>query len=141
MNPMQLSAYVYEPVTFPAAHNEFGWQSEQYYQQQINPYSLFSGGWQSEQYYQQQINPYSLFSNDPWRTLSENSLLRILNGGEGMTSGNGSGTDTSGNDYLYHANDVPVGDGTLPLLLAIFGWFVVVNLRKFKFLNLEILNI
>ena len=110
LNPIKISAYVYEPMSSPSANTEFVWQSENFYQQEMNSYSYFS--------------------NSPFLTLSENSLLRLFGGDEGMTSGDGGGNDTSNNDWLYYANDVPVGDGTLPLLLAIFGWFIIVIMRQ-----------
>ena len=117
MNPSNLSAESYEAwnnsfmeasyVPFASASSEslgFSYQSDLYYMQEMNSFSTFSG-----------------FSGSDFLTFNS-GLFRGMGGGEGMDTG----TDTSDEDNLFYANDVPVGDGILPLLLAVFGWIVIV---------------
>ena len=112
MNPSNLSAESYESwnngfMDTPYAFSEtsgFVYQSDLYYMQEVNSFSTFPG-----------------FAGSDFLTLNS-GLLRGMGGDEGMDTGD----DTSGNDHLHFANDVPVGDGILPLLLAVFGWIVIV---------------
>ena len=112
MNPSNLSAESYEAwnnsfMETSYAFSEtsgFVYQSDLYYMQEMNSFSTFPG-----------------FAGGDFLTLNS-GLLRGMGGDEGMDTGSG----TSGNDHLHYANDVPVGDGIIPLLLAVFGWIVIV---------------
>ena len=77
----------------------------------------------SDLYYMQEMNSFSTlpgFSDGDFLTLNS-GLLRGMGGGEGMDTGD----DTSDKDHLHHANDVPIGDGLLPLLLVVICWLTI----------------
>ena len=118
LNPMNLSAESYEAwnnsfmeasyVPFASASSEslgFSYQSELYYMQEMNSFSTFSG-----------------FSGGDFLTFNS-GLFRGMGGGEGMDTG----TDTSDEDNLFYANDVPVGDGLIPLLLVVICWLTIIT--------------
>ena len=78
--------------------------------------------YQSNMYYTQEMN-FSPFSSGYWNgnLLNFNSgLIFSIGGSEGMDTGTG----TSNNDNLHHANDVPLGDGLLPLLLVVLVYYL-----------------
>jgi len=78
---------------------------------------------QSEVYYIQEMNFTDFFSGN---LMSLNSgFLFSLGGSEGMESG----TDTSENDHIHYANDVPISDGLLPLLMVVLVWLIIVSYR------------
>jgi len=82
--------------------------------------SAFS--YQSDMYYTQEMN-FSPFSSGFWNGNFLNfnrGLIFSIGGSEGMDTGTG----TSNNDNLHHANDVPLGDGLLPLLLVVLGYYL-----------------
>ena len=67
---------------------------------------------QSDIYYEQEMGSLP-FSTDLFRgnlMTFNSSLLFSLGGSEGMESG----TDTSDNDHIHYANDVPLKGGLLP---------------------------
>jgi len=78
---------------------------------------------QSEVYYIQEMNFTDFFSGN---LMSLNSgFLFSLGGSEGMESG----TDTSESDHIHYANDVPISDGLLPLLMVVLVWLIIVSYR------------
>ena len=82
--------------------------------------SAFS--YQSDMYYTQEMN-FSPFSSGYWNgnLLNFNSgVIFSIGSNEGMDTGTG----TSNNDNLHHANDVPLGDGLLPLLLVVLVYYL-----------------
>ena len=115
VNPINLSAQVDEfwnnsfvgapNAPFTSAFSEssaFSYQSDMYYMQEMSSSSFLSGLWDGN-------------------LLSFNSgLIFSIGGNEGMDIGTG----TSNNDHLHHANDVPLGDGLLPLLLAVLVYYL-----------------
>jgi len=115
VNPINLSAQVDEfwnnsfvgapNAPFTSAFSEssaFLYQSDMYYMQEMSSSSFLSGLWNGN-------------------LLSFNSaLIFSIGGNEGMDIGTG----TSGNDHLHHANDVPLGDGLLPLLLVVLVYYL-----------------
>ena len=112
INPLKLSAQVYESwnnsfTDYSSASSDFLNQSNMYYQQEMNSLSSLPG-----------------FAGGDFLTLNISGLLRGAGDDEGMDTGD----DTSGNDNPFYANDVPISDGILPLLLAVFGWIVVILL-------------
>ena len=122
LNSINLSAEAYEAwnnsfketsyVPFASASSGslgFSYQSDMYYMQEVNSFSTFPG-----------------FAGSDFLTLNS-GLFRGMGGDEGMDPGTG----TSGNDHQHYANDVPVGDGLLPLLLVILGWIVIVITSPF----------
>ena len=114
MNPSNLSAEAYDSwntgfTNTPYASSGFFDKSDLYYMQEMNSFSTFPG-----------------FAGSDFLTLNS-GLLRGMGGDEGMDTGSG----TSGNDHQHYANDVPVGDGIIPLLLAILGWIVIVITSPF----------
>ena len=115
INPLKLSAQVYE-----------SWNSS--FTDYANPYESASSDFlnRSDMYYQQEMNSLSSlpgFAGGDFLTFNINGLLRGTGGDEGMDTGD----DTSENDHPFYANDVPISDGILPLLLAVFGWIVIVT--------------
>jgi len=112
VNPINLSAQAFEnwnnssaDAPFTSAFSEssaFSYQSDMYYMQEMSSSSFLSGLWDGN-------------------LLSFNSgLIFSIGGNEGMDIGTG----TSNNDHLHHANDVPLGDGLLPLLLAVLVYYL-----------------
>jgi len=112
VNPINLSAQAFEnwndsfaDVPFTSAFSEssdFLYQSDMYYMQEMSSSSFLSGLWNGN-------------------LLSFNSgVIFSIGGNEGMDTGTG----TSNNDHLHHANDVPLGDGLLPLLLVVLVYYL-----------------
>jgi len=112
VNPINLSAQAFENwnnssvyTPFTSAFSEssdFLYQSDMYYMQEMSSSSFLSGLWNGN-------------------LLSFNSgLIFSIGGNEGMDTG----TDTSNIDHLHHANDVPIGDGLLPLLLVVLVYYL-----------------
>ncbi len=105
MNPLKMSSQFYESFTedWPLSGSE-----------------AHTFVWQSDMFYQQEMNRYSYFVDNPFFTINKNELLRTLGDAEMMDTGG----NTSGNDHLHFANDVPLGDGVFPLLLAVLGYII-----------------
>ena len=94
------TSYDISYIPFASTYSEslgFFYQSDMYYMQEMNSFSSFPG-----------------FAGGDFLTFNS-GLFRGMGGGEGMDTGD----DPSDKDHLFYANDVPVGDGLLPLLLAI----------------------
>ena len=111
MNPLKLSSQIYEPwnnnftdtPSASSASSGFLYQSDMYYMQEMNSFSTFPG-----------------FAGGDFLTFNS-GLFRGMGGGEGMDTGD----DPSDKDHLFYANDVPVGDGLLPLLLVMICWLTI----------------
>ena len=123
VNPINLSAQVDE-----FWNNSFVGAPNAPFTSAFSESSAFS--YQSDMYYMQEMN-FSPFSSSLWNgnLFSFNSgVIFSIGGNEGMDTGTG----TSNNDHLHHANDVPLGDGLLPWLLVVLGWLSLVSFKSFK---------
>jgi len=112
VNPINLSAQAFENWNNSSADTPFT--------SAFSESSAFS--YQSDMYYMQEMN-FSPFSSSLWNgnLFSFNSgVIFSIGGNEGMDTGTG----TSNNDNLHHANDVPLGDGLLPLLLVVLVYYL-----------------
>ena len=114
-NPINISAQVDE-----FWNNSFVGAPNAPFTSAFSESSAFS--YQSDMYYTQEMN-FAPFSSGFWNgnLLNFNSgLIFSIGGNEGMDTGTG----TSNNDHLHHANDVPLGDGLLPLLLVVLVYYL-----------------
>jgi len=115
VNPINLSAQTDE-----FWNNSFAGASDAPFTSAFSESSAFS--YQSDMYYTQEMN-FAPFSSSYWNgnLLNFNSgVIFSIGGNEGMDTGTG----TSNNDHLHHANDVPIGDGLLTLLLVVLVYYL-----------------
>ena len=91
------------------------------------PYEFASAGfsYQSDLYYMQEMNSFFGFSGSDFLAFNLNGMLRGIGDDDAMDSG----SDTSTKDFLLYANDVPISDGMMPLLLAVFGWVALISIK------------
>ncbi|GHT72604.1 hypothetical protein AGMMS50262_01800 [Bacteroidia bacterium] len=123
----------------------FGWDDFGYSQPSAGIYNVWNtvetqnfaslpsiGGfiWESNFNLYQWESDFNLYQTD-FLTMNSNWLFRNTDSGKE----DGWGVDTSNNELISLANDVPLGDGELPLLLAAAGWVMIVVFKKWRVKN------
>ena len=80
--------------------------------------------YQSDMYYVREVNSFSNseFFTGYYPVLNLEGLLLSIGGSEGMDTG----IDTSDNDHLYYANDVPLGDAILGIIILV-ALYAIIN--------------